>query len=114
MRISDWSSNVCSSGLLGSLNDSLAPLLPAGFYYKTFMWPPGFWMKYEHFIRKAAGLGKAPRDPDPDRYEHCHAPCDVLVVGAGPDGLAAALAERASVESGKSGSVRVVPGGWRI
>ena len=41
---------------------------PAGFYYKTFMWPPSFWMKYEYFIRRAAGLGKAPEAPDPDRY----------------------------------------------
>ncbi len=77
---------------LGAVNNLLKRLLPAGFYYKTFMWPPGFWMRYEYFIRRAAGLGKAPAAPDPDRYDkmHCHA--DVLVVGGGPSGLAAALA----------------------
>ena len=77
---------------LGAVNNLLKRLLPAGFYYKTFMWPPGFWMRYEYFTRRAAGLGKAPAAPDPDRYDkmHCHA--DVLVVGGGPSGLAAALA----------------------
>ena len=71
----------------------LAPLLPAGFYYKTFMWP-GLkgWMFYERHIRRAAGLGVASGLPDPDRYEKCHAFCDVLVVGGGPAGLTAALA----------------------
>ena len=68
-----------------------APIIPAGFYYKTFMGMPG-WRFYEHFIRKAAGLGRPTTDPDPDRYERMHAFCDVLVVGAGPAGLAAALA----------------------
>ncbi len=67
-------------------------LLPAGFYYKTFMWPQSFWMKYEHYIRKASGFGEAPVEADPDRYEKTNAHCDVLVAGAGPAGLAAALA----------------------
>ncbi len=66
-------------------------LMPAGFYYKTFMWPKGLWMKYEHFIRNASGLGSAPSLPDKDRYEHINAHCDVLIVGGGPAGLAAAL-----------------------
>jgi sarcosine oxidase subunit alpha len=66
--------------------------MPAGFYYKTFMWPKFMWMKYEHFIRKASGLGKSPERPDPDRYEHTHAHCDLLVVGGGIAGLTAALA----------------------
>ena len=72
--------------------DRAAALLPAGFYYKTFKWPRRLWHTYEFVIRHAAGLGKAPREPDPDRYEKCHVHCDVLVVGAGPAGLAAAIA----------------------
>ena len=77
---------------IGAINNRISRVLPAGFYYKTFMWPRNLWMTYEHFIRRAAGLGKAPAAPDPDRYDkmHCHA--DVLVVGGGPSGLAAALA----------------------
>jgi len=67
-------------------------LLPAGFYYKTFKWPASLWTTYEHFIRNAAGMGKAPGEGDPDRYDKMHRHCDVLVVGAGPAGLAAALA----------------------
>jgi sarcosine oxidase subunit alpha len=83
---------------LGEVSNLLSPLFPAGFYYKTFMWPPSFWHLYERLIRRAAGLGEAPTQPDPDRYEHKHAHCDVLVVGAGPAGLAAALA------AGRSGA----------
>ncbi len=71
-------------------------LLPAGFYYKTFMWPPRLWMNYERVIRMAASFAVPPDRPDPDRYTHRHAHCDVLVVGAGPAGLAAALAASAS------------------
>jgi len=78
---------------LGRLNDWLSPLFPAGFYYKTFMWPRAAWAAiYEPMIRAAAGLGRAPALPDPDRYENRFAHCDVLVVGSGPAGLAAALA----------------------
>lgn len=77
---------------VGAVNSALHRLFPAGFYYKTFMWPASLWMTYEEVIRHAAGLGKAPEGPDPDRYEHMHAHCDVLVVGAGPAGLCAALA----------------------
>ena len=77
---------------VGAVNSVLGPLIPAGFYYKTFMWPATWWMKYEYFIRRAAGLGRAPSGPDPDRYDKSYAYCDVLVVGAGPCGLVAAHA----------------------
>jgi sarcosine oxidase subunit alpha len=78
--------------LLG-LNVWLAPLIKAGFYYKTFMWPAAFWEKlYEPLIRRAAGLGRAAGAEDPDHYEKAFAFCDVLVIGSGPAGLAAALA----------------------
>jgi sarcosine oxidase, subunit alpha len=77
---------------VGRLNDWLSPLFPAGFYYKTFMWPRGAWKHlYEPVIRRAAGLGHAPRLADPDRYAQRYAHCDVLVVGGGPAGIAAAL-----------------------
>jgi sarcosine oxidase subunit alpha len=84
---------------IGAVNDALYMLFSAGFYYKTFMWPKSFWNKvYEPFIRGAAGLGKSPTTPDPDTYASRFAHCDVLVVGAGPAGLAAAL------EAGRSGA----------
>ncbi|WP_193188516.1 sarcosine oxidase subunit alpha [Nisaea sediminum] len=83
---------------IGAINSVFHRLLPSGFYYKTFMWPASLWMTYEHVIRNAAGLGKAPQDRDPDRYEKMHAHADVLVVGGGPAGLAAALA------AGKTGA----------
>lgn len=67
-------------------------MLPAGFYYKTFMWPAKFWLFYEHMIRKASGLGECPKEVDPDHYEKTNEHCDVLVVGSGPAGLMAALA----------------------
>ncbi len=75
----------------------LAPFIGAGFYYKTFMWPAAFWERvYEPMIRQAAGLGRASGMPDPDHYEAAHAHCDVLVVGAGAAGLAAARAAGAT------------------
>lgn len=87
---------------LMAVNAWLAPLFPAGFYYKTFMWPAAWWERlYEPLIRRAAGLGHAAGLPDPDTYERVHLFCDVLIIGAGPAGLAAALA------AGRSGA-RVV------
>ena len=82
----------------GAILGLAAPLLSAGFYYKTFFGSARRWMVYEHFIRKAAGLGNAPTEADPDRFSQRAAFCDVLVVGAGPAGLAAALQ---AAESGK-------------
>ncbi len=78
---------------IGAINDVAHALIPAGFYYKTFMWPRSFWDKlYEPMIRRAAGLGRSPTESDPDEYSNRYAHCDVLIVGAGPAGLAAALA----------------------
>nr|WP_137389208.1 sarcosine oxidase subunit alpha family protein [Rhodoligotrophos defluvii] len=78
---------------IGQVSSLFSRILPAGFYYKTFKWPQRFWeMLYEPLIRRAAGLGKAPTGPDPDIYEQVHARCDVLVVGAGIAGIAAAEA----------------------
>ena len=83
---------------LFSINRWFTPLFPAGFYYKTFMWPAKAWMWYESFIRKAGGLGAAPTAEDQDRYVHQNIHCDVLVAGGGVAGLAAALA------AGRSGA----------
>jgi methylglutamate dehydrogenase subunit C len=75
-----------------AVNDLAAPFFAAGFYYKTFMWPKAFWEKiYEPLIRRAAGLGSLSMLPDPDAYDKGFLHCDLLVVGAGPSGLAAAL-----------------------
>ena len=75
---------------IGGINNLLSPFLPAGFYYKTFMWPASFWEKYEFFIRHSAGLGKSPTKPDTDIYDHKYVHCDVLVIGAGISGIMAA------------------------
>ena len=84
---------------MGAVNDCLGSLFSAGFYYKTFMWPRSFWDRvYEPIIRNAAGLGISPSEPDADRYASRFAHTDILVIGAGPAGLAAALA------AGRSGA----------
>jgi len=83
----------------GAVANIFSRFFAAGFYYKTFMGLPpfewgrgtGIWMQYEKLIRKAAGMGRASRETDPDCYDHAHGFCDVLVVGAGPAGLNAAL-----------------------
>ncbi len=84
---------------LGAAAGLFSRFFAAGFYYKTFIGVPlfewgsgtGLWMQYEKVIRRAAGMGEASRQPDPDGYEHAHTFCDVLVVGSGPAGLSAAL-----------------------
>lgn len=75
------------------INGLISPLLVAGFYYKTFKWPGNTkaWLFYEKFIRRAAGLGSGTHDPDPDTYDRMNAHADVLVIGGGPSGIAAAL-----------------------
>jgi len=87
-----------NTDLMGILGKVGGGMMPPGFYYKTFMYPQNLWLTYEKYIRKAAGLGRAPKENDPDIYDYLNQHCDVLVVGAGPAGLAAALA------AGRSGA----------
>jgi len=78
---------------IGAINNFLNKFFPAGFYYKTFMWPKSFWYKiYEPIIRKAAGFGSASIKHDKERYEHKYEYCDLLIAGSGPSGLASAYA----------------------
>ena len=78
---------------IGAVNNFLNRFFPAGFYYKTFMWPKSFWYKiYEPIIRKAAGFGAASIKHDKERYEHKYEYCDLLIAGTGPSGLASAYA----------------------
>ncbi|EUB97064.1 sarcosine oxidase, alpha subunit family [Rhizobium sp. CF080] len=82
---------------VGAINNLFSPFFAAGFYYKTFMWPREAWVKvYEPFIRRAAGLGVAPTEEDPDHYANRYAHCDVLIAGAGVAGLTAALSAAAT------------------
>jgi sarcosine oxidase subunit alpha len=98
---------------VGEINSVLSRFFPAGFYYKTFMWPASFWMMYEHIIRHAAGLGKAGDDhKDPDRYEKRHAHFEIVIIGGGLSGLMAGL------QAAKSGQRVLIAedqpqwGGW--
>ena len=100
---------------VGAVNSAMQAFFPAGFYYKTFMWPASMWMTYEHVIRRAAGLGKVADDHnDPDRYEKTNAHCDVLIAGGGVAGLMAAL------QAGRSGARVILAdeqnefGGWML
>lgn len=98
---------------LAGFSGGLSRLFPAGFYYKTFMWPQALWKDlYEPMIRRAAGLGRAARERDPDAYEHIHVHCDVLVAGGGVAGLAAAEAGAASGARVIVADENVRFGGW--
>jgi len=99
---------------LGAVNDWFRALLPAGFYYKTFMWPD--WHLFEPWIRRAAGLGRASGLPDPDRYEEISAAADLVVVGAGIAGLSCAVAAAEAGASTLLLASSAAPGGalgWR-
>lgn len=88
--VNGWpSTNTDVMGLFGKVGGEI---MGPGFYYKTFMFPSSLWMTYEAVIRKAAGLGRSPSVPDPEHYDHMNHHADVLIVGAGPAGLCAALA----------------------
>ncbi len=100
---------------VGAVNDSLYMLFSAGFYYKTFMWPKSFWNKvYEPVIRGAAGLGAPPTEVDPDTYASRFAHCDVLVVGAGAAGIAAALSASESGAKVVLVDEQAEAGGWLL
>ncbi|MFC7543435.1 hypothetical protein ACFQU2_33710 [Siccirubricoccus deserti] len=88
-----------------------APLLPAGFYYKTFLGPgrDAWYRRWEPLIRRMAGLGRAPEAPDPDRYGNRHAHCETLVIGAGRAGIAAALAAAEAGIASSSATSRPSP-----
>jgi sarcosine oxidase subunit alpha len=87
-----------NTDLMGILGKVGGGMMAPGFYYKIFMYPQNLWLTYEKYIRKAAGLGRSPKENDPDSYDYLNQHCDVLVVGGGAAGLAAALA------AGRSGA----------
>ena len=93
-----WPSLNFDIGAVNAAVASVAPVFSAGFYYKTFMFPRVAWKHvFEPVIRQSAGLGPAPKEADPDTYEHYYHYTDILVVGGGMAGLAAA---RAAGEAG--------------
>ncbi|MDP2518817.1 sarcosine oxidase subunit alpha family protein [Shimia thalassica] len=82
---------------VGAINNHMTRFFPAGFYYKTFMFPAFAWKHvFEPIVRQSAGLGKAPKDRDVDTYEHFYAYVDVVIIGGGVAGLQAAKAAGAS------------------
>ena len=94
------------------INDLLSRFIPSGFYYKTFMWPRKAWHSlYEPRIRAAAGLGVASTEADPDLYAQCYGHCELLIVGAGPAGIAAALTAAASGARVMLCDEQALPGG---
>ena len=99
---------------IGSVNSLFSRILPAGFYYKTFMASQKAWHFFEHFIRKASGLGESPQEADPDRYEKRFAFCDVLIAGGGLAGLSAALAAGASGARVILADEQASMGGWLL
>ncbi|MFK5998307.1 MAG: sarcosine oxidase subunit alpha family protein, partial [Rhodobacterales bacterium] len=106
---------------IGAINSKLSRFFPAGFYYKTFMYPRAAWKHvFEPIVRMSAGLGKVPTHKDEDRYEYFYAHVDILIVGGGIAGLAAALAAGQSgatvllIEQGVSFGGRAITDGVEI
>ncbi|HXV24429.1 MAG TPA: 2Fe-2S iron-sulfur cluster-binding protein [Alphaproteobacteria bacterium] len=81
-----------------SVIDLIGGFLPVGFYYKAFFRPLGAWRRWEPVIRNLAGLGRVKLDAHHGYYDKAYAFADVLVIGGGPAGLAAAI------EAGKTGA----------
>jgi sarcosine oxidase subunit alpha len=97
---------------LAAINSRFAAFLPAGFYYKTFMWPN--WHLFEPVIRRMAGLGVAGTGADPDRYDEVSVNTEVLVVGAGLAGIQAALAAARAGRHVMLLEADVQAGGWIV
>ncbi len=100
------------AGAVGSLIGRFADYLPAGFYYKTFMWP--HWKLFEPTLRELAASARAPDAPDPERYDEVSIATDVLVVGAGLAGMQAAVA---AAQAGREVLLLdgdIEPGGWAL